>query len=299
MLDDLACFVAIVDEGSLQAAARRLNLPPATLTRRLQKLEEGLGVQLLLRSARSLKPTPAGTQYYEQCRPLLLALQQATSSLDEDLNQVKGGLRVLAPINLSRGLLAPAWAGFLAAWPDLRLELMLSNSNEDLWRHGADLAIRVGAQSDAKLRQRRLGVIPAILVAAPGYLETHGTPTHPRELAQHRLLVNEPAASWHLQSGADAESFMLKPHGRCSANDIDLAVSLCEAGLGVLYCPRTLCHDAIRAGRLARVLPQWQSPERPIYAVWPQEQMPRKVRVLLEHLSGFIHGIPSLQGRFE
>jgi LysR family transcriptional regulator AphB len=299
MLDDLACFVAIVDAGSLQAAARRLGLPPATLTRRLQKLEQELGSQLLLRSARSLKPTPAGTQYYEQCRPLLLALQQATSSLDEDLNQVKGGLRVLAPVNLSRGLLAPAWSGFLAAWPDLRLELMLSNSNEDLWRHGADLAIRVGAQSDAKLRQRRLGVIHLVLVASPAYLAAHGVPAHPRELEQHRLLINEPISAWHLQSGVDGEAFMLKPRGRCAVNDIELAVSFCEADLGVLYCPRTLCHAAIQAGRLVHVLPQWQSPERPIYAVWPQEQMPRKVRVLLEHLSGFIHGTPSLQGRFE
>jgi len=299
MLDDLASFVAIVDEGSLQAAARRLNLPAATLTRRLQKLEEELGLQLLLRSARSLKPTPGGTQYYEQCRPLLLALQQATSRLDEDLNQVKGGLRVLAPVNLSRGLLAPAWASFLAAWPELRLELMLSNSNEDLWTHGADLAIRVGAQSDAKLRQRRLGVIPAVLVAAPAYLEAHGTPGHPRELAQHQLLVNEPAGNWLLQSAMNKEEFTFKPQGRCSVNEIDLAVSLAEAGLGVLYCPRTLCHAAIKAGRLAHVLPQWSSPERPIYAVWPQEQMPRKVRVLLEHLSGFIHGTPGLQGRFE
>ncbi len=100
MFDDLALFVSIVDHGSLQAAARHANLPAATLTRRLQKLEATLGCQLLLRSARSLKPTPEGLLYYEQCRPLLTALTQATATLDDDLNQIKGTLRVLAPLNL-------------------------------------------------------------------------------------------------------------------------------------------------------------------------------------------------------
>src|SRR3546814_14423293 len=98
MLDDLALFVAIVDDGSLQAAARRLHLPAATLTRRLQKLEARLGCQLLLRSARSLKPTPEGRQYYEQCRPLLTALQQTTATRDDDLNQLNGTLRGRAPV---------------------------------------------------------------------------------------------------------------------------------------------------------------------------------------------------------
>ena len=185
MFDDLALFVSIVDHGSLQAAARHANLPAATLTRRLQKLEATLGCQLLLRSARSLKPTPEGLLYYEQCRPLLTALTQATATLDDDLNQIKGTLRVLAPLNLSRGLLGPAYASFMAAWPEIRLELSLSNRNEDVWRHGADLAIRVGPQDDPKLRQRRLGVIGIVLVASPAYLAEHGTVQRTRPALGH------------------------------------------------------------------------------------------------------------------
>jgi len=294
MLDDLALFIAIVDAGSLQAAARRLGLPPPTLTRRLQRLEDGLGCQLLLRSARSLKPTPEGRQYYEQCRPLLTALQQTTAALDDDLNQVKGTLRVLAPVNLARGLLAPAWASFLAAWPEIRLELILSNQNEDLWRHGADLAIRVGAQDDPKLRQRRIGAIELALVGAPGYLARHGTPAHPDELAGHELLVIEPLGPWQFRAGD--ELVELSPSARCRLNELTLAVSLAEAGLGLLYCPLSFCHEAIEHGRLVRLLPGWRAPQRPLYAVWPQQQLPRKVRVLLEHLSDFAQAIPLLQG---
>src|SRR3546814_3034633 len=206
MLDDLALFVAIVDDGSLQAAARRLHRPAATRTLRLQKLEARLGCQLLLRSARSLKPTPEGQLYYEQCRPLLVALQQTTATLDSDLNQIQGTLRVLAPVSLARSVLAPAWMSFLAAWPDIRLELILDNRNEDLWRHGADLAVRVGPQHDPKLRQRRLGGIGLDGVAAPSYLAAHGEPRHPRELEQHALLVSAPLTTWYLLAPEDRKS---------------------------------------------------------------------------------------------
>lgn len=296
MLDDLALFVSIVDHGSLQAAARHANLPPATLTRRLQKLENMLGCQLLLRSARSLKPTPEGLQYYEQCRPLLTALAQTTATLDDDLNQVKGALRVLAPVNLSRGLLAPAYASFVATWPEIRLELSLSNRNEDVWRHGADLAIRVGPQDDPKLRQRRLGVIEMVLVAAPAYVAKHGVPAHPHELDAHGLLVSSPLSTWRFTSPDGTETIELHPRGRCDLNDIELGVTLAESGLGLLYCPLTLCHQALEAGRLVRLLPEWRTPQRQIYAVWPQQQLPRKVRALLEHLVEFAAATPLLQG---
>jgi LysR family transcriptional regulator AphB len=293
MLDDLALFVSIVDEGSLQAAARRVGLPPATLTRRLQRLEADLGCQLLLRSARSLRPTPEGVLYYEQCRPLLVALRQATTTLDDDLNQVKGTLRVLAPINVSRSLLAPAWASFLKAWPQIRLELKLSNMNEDLWRNGADLALRVGTQSDPKLHQRRLGAIPLLLVAAPEYLAARGTPAHPDDLQHHDLLVTEPLGNWQFRKGD--ERIEVKPEGRCYVNEIDVAVGLAEAGLGLLYCSRTLCYHGLDSGRLVQLLPDWRCPLRPIYAVWPQETLPRKVRALLEHLAAHMQAIPMLQ----
>ncbi|MCD0505159.1 LysR family transcriptional regulator [Bordetella petrii] len=295
MLDDLALFIAIVDDGSLQAAARRLNLPAATLTRRLQKLEARLGCQLLLRSARSLKPTAEGRQYYEQCRPLLTALQQTTAGLDDGLNQIKGTLRVLAPVSLARGVLAPAWTSFLAAWPDIRLDLILDNRTEDVWRHGADLAVRVGPQHDPKLRQRRLGAFGLDVVAAPSYLAAHGEPRHPHDLEHHALLVSEPLATWYFLSPGGGERIELRPDGRCRVNELELMVQMAEAGLGIMYCPHTLSSAPLRQGRLRRVLADWRTPQRVLYAVWPQQQLPRKVRTLLEHLSDFAAATPLLQ----
>ena len=151
MLDDLALFVTIVEEGSLNAAAVRENLPPATVTRRLQKLESELGYRLLNRSARRLQPTAEGWQYYERCRPLVRALRQATQQLDASLSDISGTIRVLAPVNFASGLLTPAWASFMHRYPHIKLELELSNRLQDLVASGADLAIRVGSLDDCLL----------------------------------------------------------------------------------------------------------------------------------------------------
>lgn len=157
MLDDLALFVAIVESGSLSAAARRMQIPAATVTRRLQQLERQLNCQLLHRSARRLQPTPEGLAYYERCSPLLQSLQQATQNLESTLTEVQGLVRVLAPMNLAKGLLRQVWVDFMARYPGVRLDLRLSNLREDMFEHGADLAIRVGEQPDSSMAQRRLG----------------------------------------------------------------------------------------------------------------------------------------------
>ncbi|AXK38821.1 LysR family transcriptional regulator [Crenobacter cavernae] len=296
MLDDLALFIAIVDAGSLQAAARQHGLPPATLTRRLQRLEGQLGCRLLHRSARRLLPTQAGQAYYEQCRPLVSALKQTTEALDVGMNKVQGLLRVLAPVNLARGLLAPVWTRFLAAHPEIRLELFLSNHNEDLWQHGADVAIRVGEQPDSTLYQRRLGTVELVVAGSPAYLAERGVPTHPVELSAHELLVIEPFGPWRFHDPDGGQTLTIEPSARCKLNELALAVTLAEAGLGLLYCPRLIAHEALQTGRLVQVMPGWTSPGRPLYAVWPQRQQPAKVRALIEHLSDFALATPLLQG---
>ena len=132
MLDDLALFIQIVEAGSLHAAAKQANLPPSTLTRRLQKLEQELGCRLLHRSARNNIPTHEGWLYYEQCRLLINTLQQNVRHLDDSLNQVKGLVRILAPSKLANGVLAPAWASFMQRYPQINLSLHLSNHTENL-----------------------------------------------------------------------------------------------------------------------------------------------------------------------
>jgi LysR family transcriptional regulator AphB len=293
MFDAIALFVSIVEAGSLSAAAERLGLPAATVTRRLQTLEQELGCRLLHRSARRLQPTAEGLQYYDQCRPLVHALAQATQSLDANLRRVAGHIRVLAPVNLASGPLTAAWTGFLEAHPEVSLELQLSNTVQDLVGSGADLAIRVGAQDDSLLTQKRLGEIGVHLVASPAYLARRGTPMHARDLDGHDAIVTAPLLAWPLRDPASGADTTLRPQARLRVDEMRLAVAAAEAGLGILLCPNTLARDAIARGTLTTVLDGWTPQRRTLFAVWSQQRyLPARVRALVDHLQAFVQSDP-------
>ncbi|MBV1774560.1 LysR family transcriptional regulator [Burkholderiaceae bacterium DAT-1] len=285
MLDDLALFVHIVDAGSLRAAAVKLDIPSATVTRRLQALEVRLQTQLLHRSARRLVPTQAGRQYYEACRDLVTRLEQVAGDLEGNLNALAGEICVLAPVNLANGPFKRYWASFMAEYPDIRLNLQLSNHREDVLDAGADLAIRVGPLADSSFGQRRLASMPVRLVASPDYLARFGTPATPAELMNHRLIVADPLRTWHFQhpSGENAEIHV--EHPVFVANEMQVAIALAEAGQGLLYIPQTQLKDSFAGNRLVVVLPDWDAGRRTVYAVWPHGRaLPARVRRLIEHL---------------
>ena len=299
MLDDLALFVRIVESGSLSAAAAKAQMPGATLTRRLQKLEQDLGCKLLHRSARRLLPTPEGWLYYERCRPLLASLQQATASLDAELSQVAGSIRVLAPVTLANGLLREAWAGFLERYPDVQLELRLSNSIEDLLDQGADIALRVGDLEDSLLNQRRLGVAPTAMLASPAYLERQGWPQTPADLSGLALLLAEPIAQWWLVHADTGETVCppMPSAPRLRVNEMQLAVDMAIAGLGVVYCPLQPAMAAMEAGQLVHALPRWRGVARPVHAVWPRQgALPARVRALVDHLCAYAEANALMSG---
>lgn len=287
MLDDLSLFMMIVQAGSLNAAARQQNIPTATLTRRLQKLEKNLSCKLLHRNSRGLKLTQEGQIYYERCQPLLTALQQHTQEIKDNTTQVKGRIKVLAPMNLAVFPLKGFWQDFLKHYPEIDLELQLDNALDDLMVHGADLALRVGKQVNSAYIQKRLGSIQTCIVASPDYLNQH-TIQHPRDLHQQDWLQAYPLDQFELRQQEQSYVFKIQMQ-RLKVNEISLCVSLAEQGLGLSYVPFTQCEDALKAGRLHQVLPEWQLPIRDIYAVWQaQNILPARVRAFIEALSHFI-----------
>ncbi len=296
MLDELALFVSIVETGSLRAAAEKASMPAPTLTRRLQKLEQHLGCRLLHRSARRMTPTREGWQYYEQCRPLVHSLLQATAKLDITLHQVSGVIRVLAPADLANDNLAPAWMSFLTRYPEVRLELELNNYTQDLIGSGADVAIRVGAQPDSLLNMRKLGQSKEVLlVASPDYLAKHGIPESIDELKRRDLLVSAPLSTWAMSNSQNGETVCWQPQGKFCVNGVYLALQAAMAGLGILFCPMSLCHNQLQRGELMQILPEWQGAYREIYAVWAQQRyVPARVRALIEHLADFCQQNPQL-----
>ncbi|WP_047249975.1 LysR family transcriptional regulator [Chromobacterium subtsugae] len=297
MLDDLELFVAIVDAGSLNAAAKRLGMPAPTLTRRLQALEASLDCKLLNRSARRLAPTNEGWQYYERCKPLLAALRRETAALDGMLNRVEGVVRLLAPLSMANDMLLPVWMRLLREHPRLKLELKLNNSLDDLYSGMADLALRVGEQSDAALRQRKVGMVRTMLVAAPDYQAAHGKLERPADLAAHRLLLAEPFERWRLRHAETGEEAAWPAEPDLQANDMLLTRRLAEAGAGIAVSPLSICHRQLAEGRLVRVLEQWEIAARPVYAVWPQRRaLPARVRAVLDALLDFAADAPQLRG---
>lgn len=294
MLDDFALFVAIVEQGSLQAAARQLGMPAATLTRRLQRLEATLSCRLLHRSARLMRPTREGWFYYQRCQPLLEALQQELGQVDAELHRAAGEILLLAPGPLADGLLAPVWPAFLAQYPEIKLQIRLNGRREDLLQSGADLALRVGEQPDSGLQQRLLMHAHTVLVASPDYLARKGWPQQPADLADHDLIVAMPHERWLLNQTEAAGSAVFLPQEypqaiRCNVNEMPLAVKLACAGVGILYCPLTSVKTELDNGELCHPLQGWQGERRAVYAVWPaQKGLPARVRLLLDYLCDFV-----------
>jgi LysR family transcriptional regulator AphB len=286
MLDDLSLFISIVRAGSLNMASEQQNIPAATLTRRLKKLEESLGCKLLHRNSRGIQLTQEGQRYYERCQPLLSALLQNTHEIKEETTKAKGRIKILAPMNLAIFPLQEFWNTFLKRYPEIELELQLDNVLDDLMTQGADLALRVGKMPNSVYIQKRLASIKTCIVASQDYLNQHDIQT-PEDLAQQDWLLAYPLEQLELRYQQQNYQFKIQT-SRLKVNEISLCVSLAEHGLGLCYVPFTQCEDALKAGRLKQVLPEWQLPIRDVYAVWhAQKVMPARVKVIIEELDIF------------
>ncbi|WP_420414625.1 LysR family transcriptional regulator [Roseibium sp.] len=269
MLDDIALFVHVAQAKSLAGAGAVLDLPAATVTRRLKRLEERLGLQLMHRSARKFALTAEGEAYYRAFAELVQQAELTARNLSSDLHQLSGPLVVAAPTNISVGPIQPMWSNFMRAYPGIRLDLRLSNFNIDLWEQRIDLALRIGPQNDERLFQKKIGTISTLLMAAPSYLERRGQPSTPDELDQHDIIAIRTIPSWrlsHLLSGAAAELHLA---GDVIVDDISLVRQFAEDGFGICLLGVTEAAKSLKAGRLVPVMPDWRGQQRDIYAVWP------------------------------
>jgi len=289
MFDDIALFIHIAQNRGLAGTAARLGLSAATVTRRLRKLEEEVGVQLVHRSARKFALTSEGVAYYEAFADLMGQAEATLHGLSADLNQLPGRLKAAAPTNISIGILQPMWSKFLHAHPEILLTLTLSNENKDLLDHRIDLAMRIGPQTDLRLYQKRLGTIATILVASPGYLETAGKLEAPSDLRSHRLIWISALPHWELENLDTGARETLHLNAQIAVDDISLARQLAADGHGIALLPVSEFPDDLRAGRLRPVLPRWQGQKRDIYAVWPTGRLlSARAKCLRDFMEGYL-----------
>jgi LysR family transcriptional regulator AphB len=287
-LNDMALFALVVETGSFTAAAARAGLPKSTVSRRLARLEERLGVRLIERSTRRLRVTEAGEAYRAHCQRILEEADRAEQTVQALLGAPRGPLRLTASVSVGQCLLAPVLGLFLARYPDIEVHLELTNRRVDLLAEQFDLALRIGPLEDTRLVARTLGDTRLRLCASPDYLARAGVPETPADLARHATLAMRDVAlrtdRWTLIGPDGISRPSLRP--RAVVNDFMILHQLALAGQGIVCLPTFVGGEDLAAGRLVPVLPAWTGPGKPLSAVYPSARgATPKLRALLEHLA--------------
>jgi len=295
MLDDLnelKTFRAILSEGSLSAAARRLGVTLAVVSKRLSTLEGRAGVRLVYRSTRSLSPTEEGARMLIDVIHALEAIEAAEGRLAGGRDEPTGTLRVSAPIAFGRRCVAPLLGRLIARYPRLAVALELDDTVVDLVSEGLDVAIRIGALADSSAMMRKLADNRRILVASPAYLDRVGRPATPEEAADRAFLRYGAAIEpWRLR-GPDGATASLAATARLRVDNGDVVHDWALAGLGIMLKSEVDVAEDLAAGRLERVLPEWDGGEAPIVALYPSAQyVPLKTRVLLDQLAAHVAAV--------
>lgn len=291
-LNEMAVFVHVVDAGSFTGAARNLDLPKSTVSRKITQLEERLGVRLIQRTTRSLRLTETGNAYYAQCSRILSEIQDANIAVTRMQSTPTGTLRVTAPMLFGSAVLPKLIAGYLEKHPQVTIDMVLTDQRLDLVQEGVDLAFRVGQLEDSSLIGRHLGDARGVICASPEYVKKHGMPSHPDELENHPLLTLTSWSNWQLEGPEhQIHSHHVKP--RIQVNDFASLYRLTLEGLGISAMPAMLAATGIREGRLVPVLPDWPFEASPIHALYPSNRhLSAKVRSFVDHVIECVRPVP-------
>lgn len=286
-LAGIEAFVAIVEAGGFQAAAKQLGLSRALVSKRIAALERSLGTQLLHRTTRRLAVTAAGAEFYERAKRIRAEIDAAMAELAQHQAEPAGLVKINAPMSFGQLHLAPVLVEFMQAFPRVNLQLTLTDHFVDVVDEGYDLVLRIGALRDSSLIARRLTPVRRYLCASPAYLAEAGTPDTPQALRAHRLLHYGWLATgtrWQLVSASGEETVVEGPISLC-VNNGDLLAAAASSGLGITLLPTFIIAPELRAGRLVRLLPGWEGAPIALSALWPSSRvLPLRVRTLIDFL---------------
>jgi DNA-binding transcriptional LysR family regulator len=292
-LTAMECFVRAVETGSFSAVGRELGIGQPNVSRYIAALEQTLGTQLLHRSTRKLLVTPEGQRYYEQARVALDVIAQAESDA-RGQQKPQGLLRLTCSTALGAETVIPAMPGFMARYPDVQLDLRLSDAFADLVAEGLDLAIRGGVLADSALRARRLGSSERVYVASTAYLDAWGRPDSPAALANHQCILYTAMARpdvWPFREGE------VQVRGPLRVNNLEGIRRAVLDGIGIGYLPSWMVWDQVRDGSLHVVLAAHAAGLTPIQAVYAaQRLLPQRAVVFIDYMAGVFGATPGLNG---
>ncbi|MGK3142868.1 LysR family transcriptional regulator [Pantoea sp. C2G6] len=268
---DMALFALVAECGSFTGAAARADLPKSSVSQRISQLEQRLGIRLLNRTTRQLNLTFAGERYLLHCQEMMLASERADQAIASLRENPSGRLRITSPAGIGATLLARCNAEFLRLYPDVTLDVAISDDILDLVQEGFDVALRTGQPQESSLIGRRIGNCPRMLVASQRYLDQHPPLRHPQQLSAHRCIAHRAWNEWILQRD-DAFYRWLLPPGHLTDNLLYARESaLGDAGITLL--PRFLTDGVMADPRLVQVLPEWEIEGNELWLVYPGRKL--------------------------
>jgi DNA-binding transcriptional LysR family regulator len=285
-LSDLLVFTKVVELKTLTAAARALGYPKSSISRRMSRLEEVLGVQLLQRSTRAVAVTTEGQIFFEYCLRAIGVIHDGQRALQDSKRYTQGVVNLALPYVLGEGLIGPLLAKFLQVYPHMKLITVLSDTPIELLRQGFDIALAVGPLAHSELVATKIGSTECGAFAAPGYLERKGAPQSHIELARFDLLAlgaTDRRQKWLLRSGETEVAVEFSAILAC--NDLGTLREAALAELGIVNLPAFMCKNDLAQGRLVEVLPAWRSADMTFFAMFPDPKaVPVRVRTLIDFL---------------
>ena len=293
-LQAIELFMRVVDLGSFSKAAADLGIGQPTATKLVASLEKQLGSRLLHRSTRGVSPTEIGTLYYNKCKLIAHHLEEAQSVSTLLQSKVQGALRISTSVAFGRRVLSPLVMRFMQMHPKLHIELNFDDRYVNLVEQGIDVAIRMGPLADSSLGARYLGTNPWVMVASRSYLDLHGVPLNPTDLALHDALIYSTVqgdARWHL-SGVNGQLEAVQVRGPLRSNNLSVLLLAARSGLGLATLPKYVAQESLRGRFLEEILTDWTLPAQEIHAVYPSPQLvPTKVTSFVAWLQGqFVPG---------
>jgi DNA-binding transcriptional LysR family regulator len=293
-LNEIAIFARVVRDQSFTKAARALGLPKSTVSERVSRLEERLGVRLLERTTRHVRPTAAGAAYYERAARVVAEIEEANAAITDIHRSPKGLLRIGSPLLFGHAFLGDFVAEFLVSYPEVEIELIVADRRFDVVEEGLDLAIHVLGPIEASLIARKIGAADRLCVASAAYLGRREPPKTPKDLLRHSCIVssNDRRATWVFSKEGRSESIAIQ--GRYSVNSVQLALTAALQGAGISVLPKFFCEEALRAGHLAAVLEDWSVGRAELHVVYPgSRHLSARVRLFVDALIERFTGLPA------
>ena len=279
-------FVRVVDCAGFTRAANQLNLPRSTVSEAVRTLEQRLGTRLLHRTTRQVTPTQDGLLFHARCQQLIADADEAEQLFRQSPQALSGRIKVDVPGRIGRLIIAPALPTFLQAFPQIDVELGMTDRSIDLIEDGVDCALRVGPLQDSRLVARSMGQLPLINVASPAYVERHGLPTHPSQLGTHWGVLYASPGNGRVEAWEWRENGVLRSQplaGRVTVNSAEAYIACCIAGLGMIQIPAYDVRAELAAGSLLEVMPAYRADPMPMHLLFPHRRHPsQRLRVFVE-----------------